>query len=92
MSYFAPLAMRRPSPLSCPFASRPTSPHALPHISLHRTVVSKQYLGDMHRAKVIVTANPSGWEGGLCVQSVCTHKMLTSRRLFFLMFCYVLFC
>lgn len=28
-----------------------------------RTVVSRQYIDDMHRAKVIVTVNPSGWEG-----------------------------
>jgi hypothetical protein len=28
-----------------------------------RTVVSKQYLGDMYRAKIVVTVNPSGWEG-----------------------------
>lgn len=30
----------------------------------YRTVVSRQYIDDMHRAKVIVTVNPSGWEGG----------------------------
>lgn len=28
-----------------------------------RTVISKGYFGSMHRAQIIVTANPSGWEG-----------------------------
>ena len=31
---------------------------------LSRTVVSTGYLSSMYRAKVIVTANPSNWEGG----------------------------
>ena len=28
-----------------------------------RATVSKKYFDEMHRAKIIVTANPQGWEG-----------------------------
>jgi hypothetical protein len=31
--------------------------------SASRTVISKGYFDSMHRAQIIVTANPSGWEG-----------------------------
>ena len=33
--------------------------------SQSRTVVSTGYLGQMFRAKIVVTANPSDWEGGV---------------------------
>jgi hypothetical protein len=29
-----------------------------------RTVISKEYFNNMYRARIIVTSNPSGWEGG----------------------------
>jgi hypothetical protein len=31
--------------------------------SASRPTISKDYFGSMHRAQIIVTANPSGWEG-----------------------------
>ena len=39
-----------------------------------RTTVDMGYFNQMFRARIIVTANPSGWEGG---QSISAMELLT---------------
>ena len=34
------------------------------YIYIYRPTVSTEYLSSMYRAKIIVTSNPSHWEGG----------------------------
>jgi hypothetical protein len=44
-----------------------------------RTVVSSDYFGQMYRAQIIVTSNPSDWEGGdcpLCIVILCLFLMI----------------
>jgi hypothetical protein len=40
-----------------------------------RTVVSTGYLGQMFKAKIIVTSNPSDWEGGKGSSSINVLKI-----------------
>ena len=43
--------------------SRKIGAHAGQVDAASRATVSKKYFDEMHHAKIIVTANPQGWEG-----------------------------
>ncbi len=43
-----------------------------------RATVSKKYFDEMHRAKIIVTANPAGWEGDFRSAPSLLHAMFSS--------------
>ena len=50
--------------------------------SASRTEVNQNYLTQMFRAKIIVTSNPSDWEGGKEERNDCIVEVITKWQFF----------